>query len=114
MPNSCCKSCIRFSTWACTDTSSALTGSSATIRGGLVISARAIAVRPRWAPPQSCGDLPRAVGGLVGDDEGRLGDQRARNRDALALAARELVRVLAQVVVAQPDLGQHLGGLLTL
>ena len=50
MPKRSCRSCIRFSTWACTETSSALTGSSATI-----------SLRPR--------------------------DQRARDRDALALAA---------------------------
>ena len=38
---------------------------------------------------------------LVGDDQLRLRDQRARDRDALALAAGEFVRVLVHVGVAQ-------------
>src|SRR6185369_14449190 len=60
MPNSACRSCIRFNTWACTETSSALTGSSATIRRGRVISARAIAMRWRCPPENSCGYLRRS------------------------------------------------------
>ena len=40
---------------------------------------------------------------LVGDDELRPRDQRARDRDALALAAGELVRVLVHVGRAQAD-----------
>jgi hypothetical protein len=39
-----------LSTWAWTETSSALTGSSATISFGCVTSARAIAMRWRWPP----------------------------------------------------------------
>jgi len=35
---------------------------------------------------------------LVGDDQLRTHGQRARDADALALAARELVRVAAQVL----------------
>ena len=46
---------------------------------------------------------------LVGDDQLRLRDQRARDRDALALAAGEFVRVLVHVGVAQADLLQHRG-----
>src|SRR6185369_6455584 len=61
MPNSACRSCIRFNTWACTETSSALTGSSATIRRGRVISARAIAMRWRCPPENSCGYLRRSL-----------------------------------------------------
>ncbi len=48
--------------------------------------------------------------GLVGDDQARARDERARNGNALALAAGELVRVFSQVVGAQPDLLQHLHG----
>ena len=44
MPQSRCSSCSKLSTCACTDTSSALTGSSATIRRGRVISARGFAL----------------------------------------------------------------------
>ena len=38
---------------------------------------------------------------LVGDDELRLQDERARDADALALAARELVRVAAAACSAR-------------
>ena len=46
---------------------------------------------------------------LVGDDQFWLRDQRARNRDALALAPGEFVRVFFHVGVAQADLLQHGG-----
>ncbi|MNV51005.1 hypothetical protein D3C71_1430370 [compost metagenome] len=52
--------------------------------------------------------------GFVRHDEAGPGDEGACNGDALALAARKFVRVLAQVVGAQAHLGQHLGGLLAL
>jgi hypothetical protein len=52
--------------------------------------------------------------GLVRHDEARARDEGARNGDALALAAREFVRVLAEVGGAQAHLGQHLRGLLAL
>ena len=52
--------------------------------------------------------------GFVRHDEAGPGDEGTRYGDALALAARKLVRVLAQVVGAQAHLGQHLGGLLAL
>ena len=52
--------------------------------------------------------------GLVGHDEARPGDEGACNRNALALAARKFVWVLAQVVGAQAHLRQHLGRLLAL
>ena len=50
---------------------------------------------------------------LVGDNQFWLGDQRTRDRDALALAAGEFMRELVHVGVAQPDLPQHAGNALT-
>ncbi len=47
---------------------------------------------------------------LVGDDQLRPRDQRARDRDALALAAAEFMRVLVEVAAAQAHRVQHLGG----
>ena len=41
--------------------------------------------------------------GLVGDDERRIQRQRARDPDALSLAAAEFVRISARVVPLQPD-----------
>ena len=46
---------------------------------------------------------------LVGDDQLRARDQRARDRDALALATRELVRVLVEVRGTQPDRDERVG-----
>src|SRR5258707_493722 len=46
-------------TWAWIDTSSAETGSSATISFGLTASARAMPTRLRLAPQDSCGERPR-------------------------------------------------------
>src|SRR5581483_4340910 len=46
-------------------------------------------------------------GGLVADDEARARDDRARDRDALLLAARELPRQRARPV-AEPDLLERL------
>src|SRR4051794_6932643 len=46
---------------------------------------------------------------LVGDDQLRLGDQRARNSDALALAAGEFVRIFLRIGIAQAHLPQHRG-----
>ena len=51
---------------------------------------------------------------LVGDDELRPRDQRARDRDALALAAGELVRVLVHVGRAQADRVERFGDALAL
>src|SRR5215469_9298035 len=45
----------KFNTCACTETSSAETGSSATTRRGLVASARAMPMRWRWPPLKACG-----------------------------------------------------------
>ena len=58
-PDSRSRSLIRFSACACTDTSSADTGSSATTSFGRVMSARAMAMRWRWPPENSCGMLQR-------------------------------------------------------
>ena len=55
MSCSACRRFIRFRTWERIDTSSALTGSSATITFGSSISARARAMRWRWPPENSCG-----------------------------------------------------------
>ena len=55
MPCSACRRFIRLSTCERIETSSALTGSSATITFGSSISARASAIRWRWPPENSCG-----------------------------------------------------------
>ena len=49
--------------------------------------------------------------GLVADDEVGLEDERPGDADALALAARELVRVAACVVRLEADQVHHLGDL---
>ena len=51
---------------------------------------------------------------LVGDDQPRPRDERARDGDALALAAAELVRVLVGIGRAQADRVEHVGGTLAL
>src|SRR5260221_11284793 len=51
------------------------------------------------------------AGGLVGEHARRLRDQRARDRDPLAFAARELARPVRQAV-PQSDLLQHRRGTL--
>ena len=56
-PNSACRSMSRLMTCACTDTSSAETGSSQTITFGSTASARAIPSRWRCPPENSCGYL---------------------------------------------------------
>ncbi|MPN36896.1 hypothetical protein SDC9_184408 [bioreactor metagenome] len=48
--------------------------------------------------------------GLVGHDEARPCDQRARNRNALALAAGKFVRKLVGIAAAKANLGEHFGG----
>ena len=50
-------------TCACTDTSRAETGSSATISLGSTDSARAMPMRWRWPPENSCGYFVRAAAG---------------------------------------------------
>ena len=54
-PSSCCRSCSRLTICALTDTSSAETASSQTIRSGSAASARAMPMRWRWPPENSCG-----------------------------------------------------------
>ena len=54
-PNSCCRSCSRLTICALTETSSAETASSQTIRSGSAASARAMPMRWRWPPENSCG-----------------------------------------------------------
>ena len=54
-PNSFCRSLSRFRICACTETSSADTGSSQKISLGLTASARATPIRWRCPPENSCG-----------------------------------------------------------
>ena len=54
-PNSDCRSFSRLRICACTETSSAETGSSQTISFGFTASARATPMRCRWPPENSCG-----------------------------------------------------------
>ena len=54
-PSSSCRSASRFTTCAWIETSSAETGSSATISRGFSASARAMPMRWRWPPENSCG-----------------------------------------------------------
>src|SRR3954468_19925540 len=61
-------------------------------------------------PEEELDDLPadervEVAGGLVGDDQARVVDERARDRRALLLAAGQLVRRLA-ALGGQPDQGQ--------
>jgi hypothetical protein len=53
---------MMLSTCACTDTSSALVGSSHTRNSGSVASARAIEMRWRWPPENWCGYLAMSSG----------------------------------------------------
>ncbi len=55
IPNSFCRSPSRLMTCAWMDTSSAETGSSATMSFGFSASARAIPMRCRWPPENSLG-----------------------------------------------------------
>ena len=61
-PYSSCRSISRLRTCACTETSSAETGSSATMISGRTASARAMPRRWRWPPENSCGYLRIASG----------------------------------------------------
>ena len=75
-----------------------------------------IAVRPAKQPPQPLLDARLGVqvdvrGGLVEDEDARVGDQRAGERDQLALPGRELCAALADFrVVAVRQLGDELLG----
>ena len=51
---------------------------------------------------------------LVGDDEVRIGGQRARDADALLLPAGELVRIAVDEPLAQPDRLHQLANALAL
>ena len=55
------------------------------------------------------GRLVEIAGRLVGDEDGRIGRQRAGQRDALLLAAGELRRIVMQAL-AKPDRCQLLRG----
>ena len=56
----------------------------------------------------ACTETSSARHRLVADDEARLDGERARDADALALAAGELVRIARRVLGAQPDLVEQL------
>ena len=49
------------------------------------------------------------AGGLVGQDQRRLGNQRAGDADSLLLAARELGRDVAQAIAQAQPLERRLG-----
>jgi len=51
----------------------------------------------------------RSPVGLVGDDQQRVGHQRPRDRHALLLAARQLVRVMLDPVRQADQLQHQLG-----
>ena len=57
-----CRSFMRLRICACTETSSAEVGSSHTRNSGSLASARAIEMRWRWPPENSCGYLPPSAG----------------------------------------------------
>src|SRR4028118_2299994 len=100
---------MRFRICACTDTSRAEVGSSQTMKSALEASARAMAMRWRWPPENSCGHFlpssgwrptgggPSPTGGGGGPGEG----------GALAWAARELVREFLAVVRVEADEGEQ-------
>ena len=54
-PSSFCSSSMRLTTWACTDTSRADTGSSQMSTFGLSAMPRAMPMRWRWPPENWCG-----------------------------------------------------------
>src|ERR671926_296980 len=73
------------------------------------LTSTAVPASPEWtARPseerQDLGARPRVevAGGLVGEHDGRAGDQRPGQRDPLLLAARELGRAVG-AAVPQPD-----------
>src|SRR5262245_27648475 len=52
------------------------------------------------------------TGGLIGEDNGWIVYQSPGDRDALALTAGKLVRLMVQPI-AEPHLAQHVGGAVT-
>ena len=78
------RSASSASTCACTDTSSAETGSSATRKSGPVASARAMPMRCRWPPLNSCGIAVR-----MRADEADLLQQRGDARRGARAARHE-------------------------
>ena len=85
-PSRSCRSRIRFRICACTETSSALVGSSQTRNSGSLASARAIEMRWRCPPENSCGYRSPSDG-----DEPHLRQQRRHE-----LGARRRVRRQAE------------------
>src|SRR4029450_9223753 len=90
--NSRWRSWRRFRICACTDTSSADTGSSGTTRRGRRASAGAVGVR-----------------GPVGGGQTGAQGERAGDADALALAAAEGVREAAHVLGPEPHAAHEIG-----
>ena len=72
-PSRCCSSSSRFTTCACTETSSAETSSSAIRHSGSTASARAMPIRCRCPPENSCGRRSAASAGSAHEIE-QLGD----------------------------------------
>ena len=58
------------------------------------VPSRLLEIRQQLEDLRLDGDVERG-GGLVGDDERRVHDERHRDHDALPHAARELVRIFA-------------------
>src|SRR5581483_6443758 len=55
---------------------------------------------------RGAGRRVEVAGRLVGEEQLRLGDEGARERDALLLAAREVLRIMAQAL-AETDASEH-------
>ena len=128
-PSSSCRSSSRFTTPAWIDTSSADTGSSSTSSSGSSASARAMPMRWRCPPENSCGNrlacsafrptssissLTRALIGLplaASMDHHRLGDDRLHRHPRVQRRVRVLEDDL-HLLTQRPDgaarLGQHL------
>ncbi len=85
-PFSSCSLRSRSMIWACTDRSSAEVGSSSRMNSGSSAMARAIAMRWRWPPENSCGKRLRMLSG------------RPASRSACLDAIQPFLRVAADAV----------------
>ncbi len=78
-PNFSFRSARRLRIWACTDTSSAETGSSQISRSGSAISARAMLIRWHWPPENSWGRRSPAASGSMPTASSMLRTRSARS-----------------------------------
>ena len=90
-----------FSRWRWTCARAAARGSCVTITMVFLKSRLSVSSRPRIS---SALLRVEVAGRLVGDEHRRIGDDRARDRDALLLAARELPRVVLRAIRQADDL----------